>query len=62
MGKEKRPQYLETACRGCGGIIRQSWNQLNRSKGKRKVYCSAGCRKKFHERPLPQDSGGGKGE
>ncbi len=44
--KETRPKYLETQCRGCGEIIRQSFASLQRNpEKKRKMFCSAKCRK-----------------
>jgi len=43
--REQRPQFLETACRGCGAIIRQSFAHLRRNPDtKRKQFCSAKCR------------------
>jgi hypothetical protein len=51
-GKEKRPQYLETACRNCGEIIRQSFAHLRRNPGtKRKVFCGVSCRKEWEAVP-----------
>lgn len=44
--REKRPQYLETQCRGCGEIIRQSFAALQRNPdSKRKRFCSKSCEK-----------------
>jgi len=68
--KEKRPQYLETACAGCGAIIRQNWNQLNRENKPRKLFCSKTCEgTKRHRQKAPgspahrvEAERGGKGE
>jgi hypothetical protein len=45
--RETRPKYLETQCRGCGEVIRQSFAAMQRNpENKRKAFCSKACERK----------------